>query len=178
MKKIIIIILVCFFNINVFAQKIAVDDSRNGVRMIMTDNENISLGLNMGDMSSKGDLLFRLCKFSTKNKTEYMLVFSFQEIEKARNFPHQAELKITTKDGFEIVLYCLESFVENNYPTGMFPISEDNLQKIKEGTKSLRFEMFTINKKGIINKEYIEKKSNIGKDIQKMSEVIDLQSAV
>ena len=169
MKKILTITVLLSFVINSFAQKIIQDGIKNNVRMTMTENMNFKI--------KKGVVQYRLCRFATPEKKEFVLIFTYQETEKPNNFPNQAKLTISTKSGQEIELTCLTSYVEDNYPVGMFPVSQEELDLLKGGTKKLAFELYVMEKQtGQIYRETREYKSDIGATLKKMEKKINKQS--
>ncbi len=150
---------------NVYPQKIIKDETRNNVRSVMTDDKNFSI--------RKGSVKYMLCQFSTLEKKEYALVFSYEETEKPNNFPYQSKLFITTKSGKNIVLTCLDSYINFNYPVGMFPISQNDFNLIIEGTKLLEFDLYVMDKYGQIIRTTRKYKKDIGKSLYKMKKKID-----
>ena len=169
MKKTLTIMILLSVVNNSFAQKIMQDGIKNNVRMTMTEDKEFKI--------KKGVVKYRLSRFSTPEKKEFVLLFTYQETETPNHFPYQSKLSIINKSGQEIELTCMESFVENNYPVGMFPISQSDLNLLKEGTKMLTFELYVMEKKsGQIFRQTREYKSDIGANLKKMEKKISKQS--
>lgn len=169
MKKILTIMIFMSFAINSFAQKIIQDGIKNNVRMTMTEDKEFKI--------KRGVVKYKLCRFSTPAEKEFDLIFTYQETEKPNHFPNQAKLTISTKSGQEIQLTCLMSIVEDNYPIGVFPVSQEELNLLKEGTNKLAFELYVMDKKsGQIYRETREYKKDIGATLKKMEKKINKQS--
>ncbi len=177
MKYLLTLLFAAATCIHAYGQDITIDNSQNGVRMIMTDAEEYNIGGSLLGNSPIGKINLRLGRFISQGRSNYLLVVSYTTINKVVNFPYHAKIQLTTKNGSEVELECMECGVENGSPTAFFPISEEKLQRLFEGTKVVNFEFFTINKKGVVEKGFHRMKSNIGKKLKKMHDVIAEQAA-
>jgi hypothetical protein len=173
MKKfIVLLICLCPFA-SIFAQKILVDDVKNNVRRIRTNEYTVEFD-NFFDIY--------LEKFMDNNTTQYFICGESEENE-YHNFPPKAQMLIKLMNDNTIELTAvyteLRQTSESSWkPTAYYPITESQLQDIiNTGVKKIRVVMLSYNKKDdsiftdLADKEF--KKDKIGTALKERYELIN-----
>lgn len=164
--------MAAMFGLNIQATKIEEYKENNGVLCLKTSSETI-------DLTHGFDL--RLMRLSHGETVQYFICGE-SETNKYHNIPGKGMFEFVLMNGESITLFSAFSYVnqlgEHSYkPTAYYPITQDQLEQLKIGIKSIKVELLSYDKKtDTVTSEIQEavyKKDKIGKKIAEMEDVIE-----